>query len=76
MNGFNKDGAVSCGLPTLVLLIFASSAQSERLPIKFYTTADGLAHNQINKIVRLARVPTFFLRSSPMWLSFSTHAPL
>src|SRR5438105_14428469 len=30
-------------------------ARAERLPIKNYTTADGLAHNIVNKIVRDSR---------------------
>src|SRR5205085_5899109 len=30
-------------------------AQAERLPLKTYTTADGLAHNVINRIVRDSR---------------------
>jgi ligand-binding sensor domain-containing protein/signal transduction histidine kinase len=38
-------------------LILASSAiaKGERLPIKSYTTADGLAHNAVNRILRDAR---------------------
>src|SRR5437016_13122696 len=30
-------------------------ARAERLPIKNYTTADGLSHNIVNKILRDAR---------------------
>jgi len=33
----------------------ATSVPAERLPLKTYTTADGLAHNVINKIVRDSR---------------------
>src|SRR5437879_9137945 len=40
-------------LPVLFCLV--SVAQAERLPLKTYTTADGLAHNEINKIVRDSR---------------------
>jgi ligand-binding sensor domain-containing protein/two-component sensor histidine kinase len=39
----------------LSLIFFASlppAARAERLPIKTYTTADGLAHNSINRIVK------------------------
>ncbi|MDQ3754852.1 MAG: ATP-binding protein [Acidobacteriota bacterium] len=36
----------------LSLLAALSPARAERLPLKTYTTADGLAHNQLNKIVR------------------------
>jgi len=39
----------------IVLLAFFSTAHAERLPIKTYTTADGLAHNEVNKIVRDSR---------------------
>lgn len=42
----------------LGLLLFAlppPDAAAERLPIKTYTTADGLAHNDINRIVRDSR---------------------
>ena len=39
----------------LALLLSASIAQSEQLPIKHYTTADGLAQNAVNRIVRDAR---------------------
>lgn len=36
-------------------LLFPSVTQASRLPLKAYTTADGLAHNVINKIVRDSR---------------------
>ena len=36
----------------LCLLCLPSLVQAERLPIKTYTTADGLAHNVVNRIVR------------------------
>jgi ligand-binding sensor domain-containing protein/two-component sensor histidine kinase len=39
----------------LALLLLASIAQSEQLPIKHYTTADGLAQNAVNRIVRDSR---------------------
>src|SRR5437867_9458294 len=35
-----------------VLLFCCPTARAERLPLKTYTTADGLPHNVINKIVR------------------------
>src|SRR5262249_37373316 len=38
-----------------VLLFLALSIHGERLPIRTYTTDDGLAHNVINKIVRDSR---------------------
>jgi ligand-binding sensor domain-containing protein/signal transduction histidine kinase len=40
---------------SLALLLLASIAQSEQLPIKHYTTADGLAQNAVNRIVRDSR---------------------
>jgi ligand-binding sensor domain-containing protein len=39
----------------LVLIFIASLAEAERLPIKTYTVADGLAHDGVNKIVRDSR---------------------
>src|SRR5437764_3027081 len=36
-------------------LLLWLNARAERLPLKTYTTADGLAHNVINKIVRDSR---------------------
>ena len=38
-----------------LLLVVGLNARAERLPLKTYTTADGLAHNVINKIVRDSR---------------------
>src|SRR2546425_5361440 len=38
-----------------LLLLMCLTARSERLPLKAYTTADGLAHNVINRIVRDSR---------------------
>src|SRR5260370_10909421 len=35
----------------LLLVFLPPAAHAERLPIKSYTTADGLAHNEVNKIV-------------------------
>jgi signal transduction histidine kinase/ligand-binding sensor domain-containing protein len=42
-------------LALAVLLLLPSAARAERLPVRSYTTADGLAHNEINKIVRDSR---------------------
>ena len=41
--------------PTLLLLCLSQITHAERLPIKSYSVADGLAHNDINKIVRDSR---------------------
>jgi ligand-binding sensor domain-containing protein/two-component sensor histidine kinase len=38
-----------------ILLLLSNTAHAERLPIKAYTTVDGLACNNINKIVRDSR---------------------
>src|SRR3989449_8341665 len=38
-----------------LLLAMSQLTAGERLPLKAYTTADGLAHNVINKIVRDSR---------------------
>ena len=38
-----------------LLICFASVVYAERLPLRSYTTADGLAHNVISKIVRDSR---------------------
>ena len=43
------------GLVLPLLACFASVAHGEKLPIKTYTTADGLRNNVINKIVRDSR---------------------
>lgn len=39
----------------LDLLLVVPGVHAERLPIKTYTTADGLARNLINRIVRDSR---------------------
>jgi signal transduction histidine kinase/ligand-binding sensor domain-containing protein len=39
----------------VVFLVQPPVLRAERLPIKAYTTADGLAHNTVNRIVRDAR---------------------
>src|SRR5713226_5402183 len=39
----------------LAIALLSLVARAERLPLKTYTVADGLAHNQINKIVRDSR---------------------
>src|SRR5215468_1222426 len=52
-----KTAAAKCLTPCLLfaLLATSSAARAERLPIKTYTTVDGLAHNNVNKIVRDSR---------------------
>ena len=53
----HKTEAAKFRTPCLLLVILAMSSltRAERLPIKTYTTVDGLAHNNINKIVRDSR---------------------
>src|SRR5713101_1805673 len=38
-----------------LLIGFSRCVLAERLPLKYYTVADGLAHNVVNKIVRDSR---------------------
>jgi ligand-binding sensor domain-containing protein len=45
-------GAIRILLFLLPLLAVATHAQAGRLPIKAYTTADGLANNRIGRILR------------------------
>jgi ligand-binding sensor domain-containing protein/two-component sensor histidine kinase len=45
-------GWISCWLG---LLLIPAIAYAERLPIKLYTTADGLAHDRVKRIVRDSR---------------------
>src|ERR1700736_1190436 len=47
----------------LILLFLPLVARAERLPLKAYTVADGLAHNEINKIVRDSRGFLWFCTS-------------
>lgn len=47
--------AIFGSLLSLLVAAFSIPAHAERLPLKTYTTADGLAHNEINKIVRDSR---------------------
>src|SRR5215510_8132674 len=53
----HKTDAAKFRTPCLLLVLLALSnlTRAERLPIKTYTTVDGLAHNNINKIVRDSR---------------------
>src|SRR2546425_9152250 len=51
----NKAARMRIILPALVVLLLPWLAKPERLPLKSYTVADGLAHNVINKIVRDSR---------------------
>src|SRR6266436_379819 len=50
---FSKSAGL--GMTVLLLLLVTPVAQSERLPIKIYATADGLPNNEVNKIVRDSR---------------------
>src|SRR6266480_7632374 len=42
-------------LAALLMILLCGTAPAERLPVRVYTTADGLADNIINKIVRDSR---------------------
>jgi ligand-binding sensor domain-containing protein/signal transduction histidine kinase len=52
-----KEAAISTRIITALCLLFllCGLAQAEHLPVKTYTTADGLPRDQINKIVRDSR---------------------
>src|SRR6266536_1801030 len=39
-------------LSSILLLLIAHGARCERLPLRSYSTADGLSNNQVNMIVR------------------------
>lgn len=56
VSGHRKQPFTCRVVTCLFLLIFIPSlVPAERLPLESYTTADGLAHNKINKIVRDSR---------------------
>src|SRR5438552_1281785 len=46
-----------------LLLAFVAFVRAERLPLKLYTAADGLAHNSLNRIVRDSRGYLWFCTS-------------
>src|SRR3984893_6243583 len=50
----NKAGSLN-SIPLFLLMLLSCAVHGERLPIRSYTVADGLAHNEINKIVRDSR---------------------
>src|SRR5580765_6901798 len=39
----------------MAILLAAADASAERLPLRSFTSADGLAHNTVNRIVRDSR---------------------
>src|SRR5690242_19440147 len=55
------------------------STFAEKLPIKFYTTADGLAHNEVTRIVRDSRGFLWFCTFEGLsrfdGYSFTTYGP-
>src|SRR5437016_2232071 len=50
-----REMGLSIGVSLLLLCAFAKFARPEQLPLKLYTTADGLARDSINRIVRDSR---------------------
>src|SRR5215469_995948 len=42
-------------LPIGILIVLTGLTYAERLPVKIYTTADGLGHNNVQRIVRDSR---------------------
>lgn len=68
---------------SLMLLLLLAVAQAEQLPIKRYTTADGLANNFINRIVRDSRGYLWFCTDEGLsrfdgyrFVNYSTEAGL
>jgi ligand-binding sensor domain-containing protein/two-component sensor histidine kinase len=56
MSGANRKKTVSLMVLALAFMVVWSGISfAERLPIKSYTTADGLAQNSVNRIVRDSR---------------------
>jgi ligand-binding sensor domain-containing protein/two-component sensor histidine kinase len=55
MFGVDAKRILRTGWGFAVVLICSLNVSAERLPIKTYTTADGLAHNVVNRIVRDSR---------------------
>ena len=51
MVGFDAKRIYRIGCVFAVLLILSVDISAERLPIKTYSTADGLAHNEVNRIL-------------------------
>jgi len=51
--------------PRLLALLLASAflCHAEKLPLKIYTAAEGLAHNSVNRIVRDSRGYLWFCTS-------------
>ncbi|MCI0491013.1 MAG: hypothetical protein L0229_30860 [Blastocatellia bacterium] len=50
----SKQQTTGCSIAILLALLFSVSgiARAELLPIKIYTSEDGLAHNRVQSIVR------------------------
>jgi len=50
--GTSKALVVAINVAALVCVLWVAESRAERLPIKTYTTADGLPHDHINRIVQ------------------------
>src|SRR5215831_52958 len=68
---------VRLALCTALLIAMSQLTAAERLPLKIYTTADGLPNNNINKIVRDSRGFLWFCTAEGLSLfdghSFTTY---
>jgi len=53
-------------LVVLVLLVANCEGNAEQLPLRVYTTADGLPHNVVNKIIRDSRGFLWFCTNDGM----------
>src|SRR5215831_8134192 len=64
---------VRLALCTALLIAMSQLTAAERLPLKIYTTADGLPNNNINKIVRDSRGYLWFCTAEGLSL-FDGHS--
>ena len=63
LRSFSARRVASVVAYSVMLCALSTVSHAERLPLKSYTTADGLPHNQINKIVRDSRGFLWFCTS-------------
>src|SRR5262245_18434632 len=49
------DSLKACANAFVLLILVAAVASAERLPLRSFTTAEGLAHNSVNRVVRDSR---------------------
>ena len=59
----NFSGASRAVFLIFLLFLFCAEVSSEKIPFKSYTTAEGLAHDRVNRIVRDSRGFLWFCTS-------------